>query len=77
MSPSKTKSAGPLSVTLVKVFSPVRSKPISKVSPPATSTFTGDGASVRRLWMSAAAHMPVPHARVSPSTPRSYVRMAM
>lgn len=27
--------------------------------------------------MMAAAHIPVPQARVSPSTPRSYVRMAM
>jgi hypothetical protein len=43
ISPSKTKSAGPVRVTLVKEPSPDFSKPISRVSPPSTSTGWGRG----------------------------------
>ena len=44
ISPSKTKSAGPVRVTFLKVWSPDFSKAISRVSPPSTSTLIGLGA---------------------------------
>src|SRR5437764_5797538 len=68
--PSKTKSAGPVSVTFLN-RSPSFSKPTCNSFPPRTSTPTGPSTFSSAEKISALATTPVPHASVSSSTPRS------
>src|SRR5438270_10595601 len=68
--PSKTKSAGPVSVTFLN-RSPSLSKSTSNSFPPRTSTPIGPPTFSSAENISALATTPVPHASVSSSTPRS------
>ena len=69
MTPEKTVSAGPVMVVEL---------PIAIVSgPPVVSTSTVAPTSPSRWAIAADAVAPVPQERVSPSTPRSNVRMRM
>src|SRR5205807_10521514 len=68
--PSKTKSAGPVSVTFLNL-SPSFSKSTSNSFPPRTSTPIGPPTFSSAEKISALATTPVPHASVSSSTPRS------
>ena len=71
ISPRKTRVAGPVRVTSENDDSPTRVYATVRVSPPAHSTLMGLVAPVSAACSRADAVIPVPQARVSPSTPRS------